>query len=379
MNSPAGYVREKTPESYQASRGTSRGEHAHSDREDFPRNDQDRGASVSQGGREGGLNSNRSGGRKGLQASRHKEEPARTPHDEAFKKLLQTFFAEFIALFFPELDKLLDYSHSRFLMQELLVDVVGEEKRTLDLLLETRYRGTGAYVLVHLEPNSYRDGDFHERMFIYFARMFERHRKEHSVIIPIAIFTADDARNEPDSLTMAVAEHALLHFRFLKVELRSCEWRRFVDSDNPVAAALLAKMGYTGKEKREVRFAYLRMLLRLSRKLDKARLALVMSVADLYFKPDAREDEVLMKELNKRYPEESAAMQELMPAWKRWGYEEGIEKGIQQGREQGIEQGKEQGLQAAALNMLRKSIDVVLIAEITGMSETDIEELKKRL
>ncbi|GJM73273.1 hypothetical protein HMSSN036_54890 [Paenibacillus macerans] len=25
------------------------------------------------------------------------------PHDEAFKKLLQTFFAEFIALFFPEL------------------------------------------------------------------------------------------------------------------------------------------------------------------------------------------------------------------------------------------------------------------------------------
>ena len=31
-------------------------------------------------------------------------------HDEAFKKLLQTFFSEFIALFFPELDKLLDHS-----------------------------------------------------------------------------------------------------------------------------------------------------------------------------------------------------------------------------------------------------------------------------
>ncbi|GJM71704.1 hypothetical protein HMSSN036_39200 [Paenibacillus macerans] len=50
-----------------------------------------------------------------------KEEKARwpedrpfTPHDEAFKKLLQTFFAEFIELFFPELDKLLDHRHTRF-------------------------------------------------------------------------------------------------------------------------------------------------------------------------------------------------------------------------------------------------------------------------
>lgn len=47
------------------------------------------------------------------------------PHDEAFKKLLQTFFKEFIQLFFPELDEWIDYSHTRLLMQELLVDIVG--------------------------------------------------------------------------------------------------------------------------------------------------------------------------------------------------------------------------------------------------------------
>lgn len=39
-----------------------------------------------------------------------------TPHDEAFKKLLQTFFAEFIELFLPELHGYLDYSQTRFLM-----------------------------------------------------------------------------------------------------------------------------------------------------------------------------------------------------------------------------------------------------------------------
>ncbi|WP_372629606.1 hypothetical protein [Cohnella sp.] len=85
------------------------------------------------------------------------------PHDEALKKLLQTFFAEFIELFFPELSSLLDHRHTRFLMQELLVDVVGEEAKTLDLLLETRYKALDAYILVHMEPQSYRQKDFHER------------------------------------------------------------------------------------------------------------------------------------------------------------------------------------------------------------------------
>ncbi|WNS43544.1 hypothetical protein [Paenibacillus sp. MMS20-IR301] len=72
------------------------------------------------------------------------------PHDEAFKKLLETFFKEFIELFFPELDSMLDYTETRFLMQELLVDIVGEEARELDLLLETRYKGMDGYILIHL-------------------------------------------------------------------------------------------------------------------------------------------------------------------------------------------------------------------------------------
>jgi hypothetical protein len=179
-----------------------------------------------------------------------------THHDEAFKKLLQTFFKEFIELFFPELDSLLDHSQTRFLMQELLVDIVGEEARNLDLLLETRYKALDAFILVHFKPQSYHDAEFHERMFIYFSRLFERHRKEHKLIIPIAIFTADDAKDEPDTLLMTIPEHSILRFQFLKVELRSNHWRAFIESDNPVAAALLAKMGYNKKEEREVRISY---------------------------------------------------------------------------------------------------------------------------
>lgn len=261
-----------------------------------------------------------------IDVSQHVNSKKPTPHDEAFKKLLQTFFKEFIELFFPELDRVLDHSQTRFLMQELLVDIVGQESRDLDLLLETKYTELDAYVLIHFEPQSYKEADFHERMFIYFSRLFERHRKEHKLIIPIAIFTADDVKNEPDTLSMAIPAHSILHFQFLKVELRNNHWRQFIESDNPVAAALLAKMGYNKREKREVRIAYLRMILRLKNKLDDARLALIMSVADLYFKPNNEEEEAIFQELKSQYPEEGEKIMELMPAWKKWGYDEGKEE-----------------------------------------------------
>ncbi|XMB26420.1 Rpn family recombination-promoting nuclease/putative transposase [Paenibacillus sp. BR2-3] len=276
--------------------------------------------------------------------------------------MLETFFKGFIELFFPELDSLLDYSNTRFLMQELLVDIVGEEARELDLLLEIRYKELDSFILIHLEPQSYRDTHFHERMFIYFSRLFERYRKEHKLIIPIAIFTADEIRDEPDTLHMEIPEHDILRFQFLKVELRKQNWRKFIDSNNPVAAALLAKMGYTKREAREVRGEFLRMFMQLRTRLDTARLALIMSVADLYFKPDPEQDEEILKELLEQYPEEGEAMMELMPAWKRWGYEEGKEEG------------KEEGQAEVIRKLLIYGFSTEAVAEAT---EIPLEEIKK--
>lgn len=284
------------------------------------------------------------------------------PHDEAFKKLLQTFFAEFIALFFPELDKLLDHRQTRFLMQEQLVDIVGEESRTLDLLLETKYVAMDAYILIHLEPQSYKQPDFHERMFIYFSRLFERHRKEHKLIIPIAVFTGNDMHDERNSLSMDIPGQEILHFQFLKVELQNHYWRKFVDSNNPVAAALLAKMGYNKGEEKEMRFAFLRMILQLRKKLDDARMALIMSIADLYFVPDPKQDEAIIYELTKQYPKEREVIMELMPSWMRQGYEKGLEEGVQTERQ----------------NIARKLISKgYSLEEVAETIELPIEEVRK--
>ena len=301
-----------------------------------------------------------------------------TPHDEAFKKLLQTFFAEFIALFFPELDQLLDHGQTRLLMQELLVDIVGEEARTIDLLLETKYRMTDAFVLVHLEPQSYRQEEFAARMFVYFARLFERHRKEHKLIIPIAIFTSDDGWEGEEEFAMSVPDLDIVRFRYYRVSLRKQDWRKFVDSDNPVAAALLAKMGYNKRDRRDIRSAYLRMLLRMRGRIDGARMALIMSVADVYYKPDLAEDEAILRELLASASDEEEILMELMPAWKRWGYEEGIEeglvKGIEEGIVKGIEKGREEERRAIGLRMLSKGAPP---EEVASVLDVPVEEIMK--
>ncbi|RAU96346.1 hypothetical protein DQG13_20520, partial [Paenibacillus sp. YN15] len=156
-----------------------------------------------------------------------------------------------------------------------------------------------------------------------------------------------------------------------------------------------AKMRYTKKEARELRTAVLRMLLWLGDKLDAAKLALIMSVADLYYKPVSQEDEDIIRQLHAEGLQGGRKIMELMPAWKRWGYEEGLEKGLEQGMEQGIEKGMEkglekgmekgmekgleQGIRTVARNLIAMGIDDAAIIKATGLSPDKIRSLRKLL
>ncbi|MBI1296367.1 Rpn family recombination-promoting nuclease/putative transposase [bacterium] len=61
--------------------------------------------------------------------------------------------------------------------------------------------------------------------------------------------------------------------------------------------------------------------------------------------------------------------------WYEQGIEQGIEKGIKQGIEQGIEKGREDALHQTALAMFAHGIDPVLIAEVTGLTEDELNAL----
>ncbi|BBW97748.1 hypothetical protein GsuE55_25810 [Geobacillus subterraneus] len=70
--------------------------------------------------------------------------------------------------------------------------------------------------------------------------MFRKYRRR---ILPIAIFSYDTIRNEPSSFTIQFSFLTVVGFHFLTVELRKLPWREYIRRDNPVAVALVSKMG----------------------------------------------------------------------------------------------------------------------------------------
>jgi predicted transposase/invertase (TIGR01784 family) len=59
------------------------------------------------------------------------------------------------------------------------------------------------------------------------------------------------------------------------------------------------------------------------------------------------------------------------------GHEKGLHEGLQQGLRQGLEQGALAGKRAVARTLLAREFDWKSIAELTGLSETEVAEIAK--
>jgi len=249
--------------------------------------------------------------------------PNQIDHDRLFKELLETFFAEFMALFFPEAYRAIDFTHLKFLQQEVFTDVTAGERHEVDIIVETRLKTEPGLILVHVEPQAYVQKDFNERMFIYFSRLYEKHRRK---ILPIAVFSYDQVRDEPDTFAQRFSFLDVLRFRFYKLELKKLPWREYVHRDNPVAAALLSKMGFAEEEKVRVKLEFLRMLTRL--KLDPARMELIAGFFETYLKLNRREEEQLYQELGRIDQKGAELIVQITTSWHEKGKIEKAQEAI---------------------------------------------------
>lgn len=293
-----------------------------------------------------------------------------TDHDRLIKELLQTFFIEFMQLFFPKACRSIDFKHLKFLQQEIYTDVVAGEKHVVDILVETRLREEPGLILVHVEPQAYVQKDFNERMFIYFSRLYEKYRRR---ILPVAVFSYDQVRNEPDRFALEFPFLNVLQFRYYKLELKKLNWRDYVTGTNPVAAALLSKMGFSSEERVKVKLEFMRMLARL--KLDPARTELLGGFFENYLKLSREEEAEFQLEIAKMERKEARAIMQITTSWHEKGRAEGIKEGKIEGRMEGIKEGKIETAKAA----LRKGLPVDLVVEITGLTQEDVLKLKNGL
>jgi len=165
-------------------------------------------------------------------------QPTYTKHDQLFKELINTFFEEFLEAFFPDVHDNIDFHAIKPLSEEVYTNVLKGSTRRLDIVVETTLKGTDVVVIVHIEPQSYKQDDFHERMYHYFSLLYNKYQKP---IVPIAVFSYKESW-EKNQYTMEFPFFHVLTFNYMTLHLRKKNWRDYIRSDNPAAAALLSKI-----------------------------------------------------------------------------------------------------------------------------------------
>lgn len=292
-------------------------------------------------------------------------------HDRLFKELLTTFFLEFIDLFFPDVSTYLEPNSLTFLDKELFTDVTSGEQYEADLIAKVQFRGQESFFLIHVENQASAQSDFSQRMFRYFARLYEKFALS---VYPIAIFSYNaPQRLEPNFHQVSFPDFDVLKFNYRVIQLNRLNWRDFLDRSNPVASALMAKMKIAESERVQVKVECLRLLATL--KLNAARMQLISGFIDTYLRLSAEEERRFLAQVSTIKPDNRREeVMEIVTSW--------MERGLQQGIEQGLQQGLQQGEIALILRQLNRrfgSIDSGLEAQIHNLSIEQLENLGEAL
>jgi hypothetical protein len=114
-------------------------------------------------------------------------------YDSPWKEALDRFFERCMAFFFPHIHADIDWTRGYEMLDKELQPIVRRAKhgrRYVDKLVKVCLKdGEEKWLLIHIEVQGWREGDFPERMYLYHHRLFDRYGRE---VISLAILVDDD-------------------------------------------------------------------------------------------------------------------------------------------------------------------------------------------
>lgn len=169
---------------------------------------------------------------------------SRNDFDSPWKQILEDYFADFMAFFFPSIHQDIDWSSGyEFLDTELQKVVRDAElgKRFADKLIKVwKISGDELWVFTHIEIQQSRETEFSERMFTYNYRLRDRYGKS---IASLAVLTDENPSWRPQEFQTEIWG-CETRFRFPMVKLIDYEqqWKSLEQNSNPFATVVMAHL-----------------------------------------------------------------------------------------------------------------------------------------
>lgn len=291
-------------------------------------------------------------------------------HDRLFKELLSTFFIEFLELFFPEIIAYLEPNSLEPLDKEIFTDVTAGERYEADLIFKAKFRNQDSFFLIHTEHQASSQSDFGRRMFRYFARLYEKFAVP---VYPVVLFSYDaPQRPETTSHRVEFPDKVVLDFNYSVIQLNRLNWRDFLQQENPIATALMAKMNIASVDRPRVKSECLRLLATLQ--LNPAKMQLISGFVDTYLRLNVEEEQIFQAEISRLELVKQEVVMEIVTSW--------MEEGLRRGRIEGIQEGRQEGELTVILRLLTRKIGTLepeLQERIRGLSLTQLEDLSEVL
>ena len=122
-----------------------------------------------------------------------KRTPPREDFDSPWKDALDRFLPAFLAFFSPDIHADVDWSRGYTALDKEFQQIIQSARpgrRLADKLFKVwRADGQEHWLLIHIEVQAWKEGDFPRRMFVYNHRIFDRYDRE---VISLAILADDD-------------------------------------------------------------------------------------------------------------------------------------------------------------------------------------------
>jgi hypothetical protein len=259
-------------------------------------------------------------------------------YDSPWKEALDVYFEPFMAFFFPQAHRDIDWSRGYESLDKELQQVLREAevgRRVVDKLVKVwRQSGEEEWVLVHVEVQSQEESDFARRMYVYNYRIFDRYNR---TVVSLAVLGDERRGWRPNHFGYSLWGCSV-SFQFPVVKL--LDHAAAVDAleadPNPFAAVVLAHL--KTQETRQDPFARKDWKVRIVKGLyergwSAGQVRQLWRFIDWMMDlPKGLEDQV-RQEIHQY--EEKEKMPYIDSAT-RWGMEQGLREGLLRGIELGL-------------------------------------------